>query len=297
MREILLSALGAAFTVWAILVAAMSLYQSSFIFFPSREIIATPTQAGLAYEPIEVRAEDGVRLSGWYVPAAEARLTVLFLHGNAGNISHRLMALHALHGLGLAVLILDYRGYGESSGSPSEQGTYRDALAAWEYLSRTRGIAADHIVLFGESLGGAVATWLATREHPAGLILESSFTTMRELAGHVYPFFPARWLLRVDYPTIERLSRVRCPVLVIHSPDDEIVPYEHGERLFAAAPGHKQFVQRQGGHNDAFLAGSAVLVAGIERFITSIQDGGPDWDQEDRGEDRGSVLDRVRASQ
>jgi uncharacterized protein len=170
MREILLSALGAAFTVWAILVAGMSLFQSSFIFFPSREIIATPTQAGLVYEPIEVRAEDGVRLSGWHVPAAEARLTVLFLHGNAGNISHRLMALHALHGLGLAVLILDYRGYGESSGSPSEQGTYRDALAAWEYLTRTLGIAADRIVLFGESLGGAVATWLATREHPAGLI-------------------------------------------------------------------------------------------------------------------------------
>ena len=138
-------------------------------------------------------------------------------------------------------------------------------------------------MLFGESLGGAVATWLATRERPAGLILESSFTTLRELAGHVYPWFPARWLLRVDYPTIERLSRVRCPVLVIHSPDDEIVPFEHGERLFAAAPGHKQFVKRQGGHNDAFLAGTEVLLAGIERFITSIQDGGPDRDQERAG--------------
>jgi uncharacterized protein len=277
--------------VWACLVAAMSLFQPSFVFFPSREIMATPTQAGLVYEPIEIRAEDGVRLSGWYVPAAEARSTVLFLHGNAGNISHRLMALHSLHGLGLAVLILDYRGYGESSGSPSEEGTYRDALAAWDYLTTTRGIAADRVVLFGESLGGAVATWLATRERPAGLVLESTFTTMRELAGHVYPFFPARLLLRTDYPTIERLSRVRCPVLVIHSRDDEIVPFEHGERLFAAAPGHKQFVKRQGGHNDAFLAGRAVLVAGIERFITSIQDGGPDH------EDRGSALDRVRASQ
>ncbi|MGH2578199.1 MAG: alpha/beta hydrolase, partial [Actinomycetota bacterium] len=180
MREILLSALGAAFAVWACLVAAMSLFQPSFVFFPSREIMATPTQAGLVYEPIEIPAEDGVRLSGWYVPATEARLTVLFLHGNAGNISHRLMALHVLHGLGLAVLIVDYRGYGESSGSPSEEGTYRDALATWAYLTTTRGIAADRVVLFGESLGGAVATWLATRAHPAGLIVESTFTTMHE---------------------------------------------------------------------------------------------------------------------
>jgi uncharacterized protein len=297
MREILLSALGAAFAVWACLVAAMSLFQPSFVFFPSREIMATPTQAGLVYEPIEIRAEGGVRLSGWYVPAAAARLTVLFLHGNAGNISHRLMALHALHGLGLAVFILDYRGYGESSGSPSEEGTYRDALAAWEYLTTTRGIAADRVVLFGESLGGAVAAWLAIREPPAGLILESSFTNLHELAGRFYPWFPARLLLRIRYPTIERLSQVRCPVLVIHSPDDEIVPYEHGKRLFAAAPGHKQFVKRQGGHNDAFLAGRGILVAGIKRFITSIQDGGPDWDQENRGEDRGSVLDRVRVSE
>ncbi len=291
MREILLSALGAVCAVWVILVAAMSLFQSSFIFFPSREIMATPTQAGLVYEPIEIRVEDEVRLSGWYVPAAEARWTVLFLHGNAGNISHRLMALHALHRLGLTVLIVDYRGYGESSGSPSEEGTYRDAQAAWAYLTTTRGLAADRVVLFGESLGGAVATWLATRQPPAGLILESSFTTMHELAGHFYPWFPARLLLRVRYQTIERLSRVRCPVLVIHSPDDEIVPYEHGERLFAAAPGPKQFVQRLGGHNDAFLAGREGLVTGIERFITSIRDGGPDWDH------RGSVLDRVRASQ
>ncbi|MGQ0594169.1 MAG: alpha/beta hydrolase [Gammaproteobacteria bacterium] len=297
MRDILLSALVAAFAVWAIVVAAMSVFQPSFIFFPSREIMATPAQAGLVYEPIEIRARDGVRLSGWYIPAAEARLTVLFLHGNAGNISHRLMALHALHGLGLAVLILDYRGYGESSGSPSEEGTYRDALAGWEYLTTTLDIAADRVVLFGESLGGAVATWIATREHPAGLILESTFTTMHELAGRFYPYFPARLLLRVEYPTLERLPRVRCPVLVIHSPDDEIVPYEHGERLFAAAPGRKQFVKRQGGHNDAFLAGTELLVAGIERFITRIQDGGRDWGQENRGEDRGRASDRVRASQ
>jgi fermentation-respiration switch protein FrsA (DUF1100 family) len=271
MRETLLSALVAAVSVWALLVTAMFFFQSSLVFFPSREIVATPDQAGLYYEPVEIHTRDGVRLKAWYVPATEARATVLFLHGNAGNISHRLMALQALHGLGLAVLILDYRGYGESAGSPSEHGTYRDALAAWEYLTTTRGATADRVVLYGESLGGAVAAWLATRETPAGLILESSFTSLRELAERFYPFFPSP-LLRMHYPTLERLARVRCPVLVAHSQDDEIVPYEHGRRLFAAAPGTKQFVERQGGHNDAFVTGTEVLVAGIDRFIAGIAD-------------------------
>ncbi len=269
------STLGVAIGIWAILVAALFFLQSSFVFFPSREILATPAALGLAFEPVEIRTEDSVRLAGWFVPAREASATVLFLHGNAGNISHRLMALDTLHRLGLEILIVDYRGYGASTGSPSERGSYRDALAAWDYLITTRGVPAGRIVLFGESLGGAVATWLATRRHPAGLILESTFTSLFDLAARFYPFFPSRMLLRIRYPTLERLARVRCPVLVIHSPDDEIVPYEHGERLFAAVPGPKQLIARPGGHNDAFVTGKEVLMAGIQRFIASLKTGGP----------------------
>ncbi len=286
-----LFALGVAVGVWAILVAVMFLFQSSFIFFPSRDIMATPSEAGLRYDPIEIHTADRERLSAWYVRAPRARATVLFLHGNAGNISHRIMALQTLQRLDLDVLLFDYRGYGKSTGSPSEQGTYRDALAAWEYLTVTQGIPADRIVSFGESLGGAVATWLATRHSPAGLILESTFTSMQELAGRFYPFFPASMLLRVNYPTLERLAQVPCPVLVIHSPDDEIVPYEHGQRLFDAVIGPKQFLARPGGHNDAFAAGTEVLVGGIERFIASLVDGGPNRE----GQERAGARDRIGA--
>jgi len=151
------------------------------------------------------------------------------------------------------VLIFDYRGYGRSSGKPSEAGLYRDAETAWAYLTRARGIAPENIVLFGESLGGALAAHLAAWERPGALVLSSVFTSVPDLAADLYPWLPARWLARLRYDTRAALARAKCPVLVAHSPDDEIIPYRHGEELFSAAPGPKVFLSLAGGHNNGFI--------------------------------------------
>ncbi len=220
---------------------------------PSRKLDATPRSIDLDYEVVLLDTEDGVRLHGWFVPAANSRGTLLFFHGNAGNISHRLDSLRLFHQLGLNVLIIDYRGYGQSEGRPEEMGTYRDARAAWKYLVNQRGETPQRIVLFGRSLGASIAAWLATEQHPAALILESAFISIPELAADLYPWLPGRWLARLQYPTRDYLARVNSPVLVAHSPQDEIIPYRHGQALYQSAPQPKAFLQLRGDHNSGFL--------------------------------------------
>ena len=236
---------------------ALVLYfsQSHLVFYPEtgREIIAAPSQAGLPYEDVRLVTTDGLSLHGWYIPAPQPRGTVLFLHGNAGNISHRIDSLQMFHRLGYSTLIFDYRGYGNSSGTPSEQGTYRDAEAAWRYLTERRHIPSCRIVLFGESLGGAVAAWLAARQKPAALVIASGFTSVPDFAQQLYPYLPARWLARIRYDTRESLRSVAAPVLIAHSPEDEIIPFEQGRALFAAANPPKLFLELAGGHNDGFI--------------------------------------------
>ena len=267
--------------IWSVIVVVLGVYlalagllfvfQPRFVYFPnlpSRAIVATPDDVGLAYEPVEFATEDGVRLTGWFVPGpAAARATLLFLHGNAGNISHRLDSLKIFHDLGLAIFIFDYRGYGESEGKPSEQGTYRDAEAAWRHLTGERGIAAEEIVLFGRSLGAAVAAHLATRHTPKALIIESGFTSGPDIAADVYWMFPVRWLARFRYATEEHLKAVRAPVLIIHSVDDEIIPIRHGRWLYAAANEPKKLLEIRGDHNQGFLLSGRAYVDGLDTFL------------------------------
>ena len=168
------------------LVVFLYLTQSGMLYLadmPSRKVEATPANIGLAFEPLSIATADGETLDAWFIPAEEPRGTLLFFHGNAGNISHRLDSIALFHRLGLNVLIFDYRGYGRSTGSPSESGLYKDAEAVWQYLTEERRMLADNIVLFGRSLGGAVAVWLADRVKPAGLIVESSFTSVPDLGA------------------------------------------------------------------------------------------------------------------
>ncbi len=229
--------------------------QGRMVFYPEtgRELIATPAQLGLPYEDLQLKTSDGISLHGWFVPAPRPRGTVLFLHGNVGNISHRLDSVQMFHHLGYSTLIFDYRGYGNSSGTPSEQGTYRDAEAAWRYLSEQRHEPACRIVLFGESMGGAIAAQLATQQKPAALVIASGFTSVPDLGQQLYPYLPVRWLARIRYDTRAYLRNVTVPVLIAHSPQDEIVPYAHGQALFAAANPPKQFLELAGGHNDGFI--------------------------------------------
>lgn len=256
--------------IYAGLCLSLFLFQSRLVFLPSRALSATPERIGLQYEDVWLRTDDGVRIHGWFLPHAEPRGTLLFFHGNAGNISHRLESMELFHQLGLNTLIVDYHGYGNSEGSPGEAETYLDADAAWRHLTEARGIPAGRIVLFGRSLGAGVAAWLAARAEPAGLILESAFASVPDMAATVYPIFPVRLLARIRYDAEAALGKVRAPVLVIHSAGDEIVPIAQGRRLFAAAGEPKRFLEIRGGHNDGFLVSRDAYVAGLHEFLQEI---------------------------
>jgi len=238
---------------------------------PGRELTATPADVGLRWDDVIIETADGERLHGWYLPADdEPHHTVLFFHGNAGNISHRLDSLEIFHELGVATLIIDYRGYGQSSGSPSEDGLYRDAQATWDYVVDSRGVPADQVIAFGRSLGAAVAAHLAAEREVGGLILESAFTAAPDLGAELYPIFPVRLLARIEYPTREFVQRVDAPVLVVHSPDDEIIPFHHGEALYEAASDPKEFLRMQGDHNTGFLRSREVYTQGLRRWFDTL---------------------------
>ncbi len=267
-------------TVWSVvlllvggyvaLLLFLYVYQSHLLFLPnlpSREIVATPDTVGLAYEPVTIVTGDGISLDAWFLPVRQARGVLLFFHGNAGNISHRLDSLKIFHELGLATLIFDYRGYGRSRGQPSEEGTYRDADAVWRYITEERQTAPSNVVLFGRSLGAAIAAYVATAQTPGALIIESGFTSVPDLAAAVYPFFPVRRLARFRYHTEAYLKAVTCPVMIVHSRDDEIIPFAHGRRLFAVANEPKQLLEIRGGHNDGFLVSGRVYVDGLDTFL------------------------------
>lgn len=230
----------------------------------------TPADLGLAWEPVTLLTEDGVSLDAWWVPANEPRGGLLFFHGNAGNISHRLASIRQFHRLGLSVLILDYRGYGRSEGSPSEAGTALDARAGWRWLMEA-GHDPGEVVLFGRSLGAAVAAELAStlagETSPAAVILESSFRSVPKLAQRLYPFLPARWLVRFDYDAEAYVGRIEAPLLVIHSREDEIIPFGEGRAVFAAAVEPKRLLEIRGGHNTGFLDSEPDYSVGINAFL------------------------------
>jgi fermentation-respiration switch protein FrsA (DUF1100 family) len=226
----------------------------------------TPDQAGLKYEEVKIRSSDGVELDAWWLPADGARFTVLFSGGNAGNISHRLEKIRLLHDLGLQVLIYDYRGYGRSTGSPLEPGLYQDGIAAYRYLVETRKIAPSAIVLYGESLGSAVSAYLASEKPVGALVMEGAFSSLSDMAMATVPFVAG--LVGGRFDTLSRMGKIRAPVLVLHSPQDKIVPFAQGERVFGAAPGTKMFVRLKGGHNDAFVESGSIYTDGIRDFLS-----------------------------
>ena len=241
--------------------------QSQFIYFPDRKIIKTPENEGLSYESVYFETEDGVKISGWWIPSPKHRGIVLFCHGNAGNISNRLDSIRIFYGLGLSTFIFDYRGYGNSYGKPSEKGTYMDAAAAWNYLVRTRNISPDHIIIFGRSLGGSIACWLVQDHRPRMLIVESTFTTIREAANNLFPSFIVSLILRYKYSTIEYIKNVQCPILIIHSLDDELIPFDHGDKLYKLARVPKEFLKIYGSHNEGFLQSLELYQSGLNAFI------------------------------
>jgi len=250
--------------------AWMYLKQPRMIFFPFDSVSVTPASWGLEYEEVGLRTRDGLTLHGWYIPAKGSDKVLLFFHGNAGNIAHRGDSVAIFHGLGLNVFIFDYRGYGRSEGAPSEDGLYLDARAAWTYLTQDRGFAGGDIILFGRSLGGAVATRLATEVQPAGLILESTFSSARDMADEVFPVLSRLVFLRFRFNTAMQIKKVHSPLLVLHSPNDEIIPFGQGRKIFDAANGPKKFVELTGDHNYGFVRSQPVYGQALGTFVSKL---------------------------
>lgn len=268
--------LTAALLAWLAACAAAWAWQEALVFHPRRGGGPDPASRGLPFETVQLVAADGVSLHGWYLPrpsGSACGADILFLHGNAGNVSNRLRTLAAFHRRGHAVLIIDYRGYGLSDGVPGEAGTYLDARAAWDHLTAARGVAPAAIVVYGRSLGGAVAAGLVASlpatARPAAVVLESTFASLRAMAAYRYPVLPARWLLRMKYDTLGRLGQLHAPVLIAHSPDDEVVPYHQAELLHAAAPRGTRLTRLNGPHSRAFRRAGEPYLDTLDNFIGS----------------------------
>ena len=242
-------------------------YEKKGIYFPVRKISLTPKEMGIEFEDIYFFSTDSIKLNGWYVPAEESRMTILFCHGNAGNIGDRVEIIELFHRIGLNVFIFDYRGYGKSQGSPSEKGLYSDAQTAFEYLIEKRKLTERSIVVYGKSIGGNVAVDLCSKVKPAALISDSAFTSAVDMGKKLFPFLPVKWLISVKYDALSKIKNIFIPKLIIHAEDDEIIPFQHGRRLFEATPEPKEFYSVRGGHNDGIFLDKKGFIQRINAFI------------------------------
>ena len=258
---------------YVLALTAIYFVQSIFIYaphMPSRELSASPADIFLDYKDVYLKTLDQETIHGWFIPVHNAKQTVLFFHGNAGNISHRLETIKIYHRLGVNVFIFDYRGYGISTGKPSEKGTYLDAKAAWEYLIDQKKLKPENIILAGRSLGGGVASELAKKVNPAMLILESTFTSMVDVSRIHYPFMPTDLIVKHRYESIDNLKSITCPVVIIHSKYDEVIPFHHGKKLFEAANEPKNFIELKGGHGSGFLISKHIYVAALDQALVRV---------------------------
>ncbi|MHC4206465.1 MAG: alpha/beta hydrolase [Planctomycetota bacterium] len=255
-------------------VLAVILYflQPKFLYIPEQEVFSTPAELGLDFENVVFKSSDILNLSGWYIPVNNPKFTVLFCHGNGGNIAHRLDSINIFHNLGLNCFIFDYRGYGDSQGKPDEEGTYADAMAAYNWLVEEKKTPAENIIIFGRSLGGSIAAQLAGKVEARALIVESAFTSYVDMGNEYYPYMPVRWFARFGYKTIDYIRNVHCPVMFIYSRNDEIVPYKFGLELYEAANEPKEFIEIFGGHNDCFIASGEIYTDVWEKWLKLIVD-------------------------
>ncbi|HET7394799.1 MAG TPA: alpha/beta hydrolase, partial [Candidatus Binatia bacterium] len=245
--------------------------EDRFIFHPDHVTNRDPSHIGLTFENVFFTTQDGIRLHGWFIPHQDARATLVWFHGNAGNISGRLLNIKLLHDrINTNIFIFDYRGYGRSEGTVSEKGTYLDGEAAINYLLGRHEAAARRLILFGRSLGAAVAAEMAIRFASLGLILESPFVSIPEMARAIFPSLPIAWLLQTRYDTMEKVRLVKTPILVLHGDRDATVPFAQGKRVFEIASHPKKFHRIVGAsHNDTFLVGGEEYYGALRDFIES----------------------------
>lgn len=251
--------------------------QKRLLFFPRTEHVASPNDIGLEYEDVNLTNRLGTKIHGWWLPNENGRLVILFAHGNGGNVSHRLETFRILHDMGHSTFMYDYSGYGQSQGEPSEQGMYADARAAWDWLVEERHIPSQQIILFGRSLGGAVTARLANElkqegVRPAGIVLESTFSSVPDMGAYMYPWLPVRQLASYSFNSVEAMSEIDLPALFAHSEEDEVVPYAIGRRLYESYSGSKSFMPLIGDHNTGYLTMDAAYPEGLSRFLDGLGD-------------------------
>lgn len=248
-------------------------FEHSQVYHPDRILIATGRELGRPFEDLRLKTADEVRIHGWFFPAdATSRrknLVVLVCHGNAGNISHRLGLARTLLQTGVNVFLFDYRGFGQSEGIPSEEGTYLDAQAAYQWLA-AKGFSGPNIIVFGESLGGGIASELALREKVGGLVLQSTFSCIPDIGAELFPWLPVRWMASIKYDTCEKLPRIKAPVLIMHSRMDALISFRHAEKNFSRANEPKLMWELQGDHNESMMD-EQHFAAGIEKFLRLIE--------------------------
>jgi len=243
--------------------------EQMFLYFPDSELVMTPADLGLESQEVFFSAADGTELHGWFLPGETGQPLVVFCHGNAGNISHRVDNLRLLRQLGVSVFIFDYRGYGKSQGKASEEGTYSDLRGALTWLNE-KGWTAKRMIYFGRSVGAGVALQLALEQPPAGLVLESPFTSIKAMGRHHYPllWLLAGWAFEARYDNLTKIGQLKAPLLIFHGDRDQIVPWQMGNELFERASSAKQFYSIPGaGHNDTYDVGGAAYWQQWQKFL------------------------------
>lgn len=267
----LLSFIITVLVVYSVLAWTLFFMQPRLTFQPSRDVPNNPGDIGLEYDKVQLKTPDGLTLSAWYIPAENAKFTLLFCHGNGGNITHRLDSIKIFNRLNLNCLIFDYRGYGDSNGKPSEKGVYIDAQTAYDWLINEKKMSPENIIIYGQSLGGSVAAYLASNVKAKGLIMESSFTSYTDIAQKYYPYMPVRLFARYSFSAVDYIKKVHYPVLFVHSPDDDIVPFKLGQKLYAAANEPKKFIEISGNHNEGFLHSGQVYYQGLKNWLKYLE--------------------------
>jgi uncharacterized protein len=247
------------------------LFSTCSAYYPTNKLVGNPSMAGLKYKDLFIKTQDNETLHAWYIPKKNHKGVILFSHGNGGNISHRLSSLQIFHKLGYSTLIYDYRGYGKSSGKPSEIGTYVDISTAWNFLVLKKGFFPKDIIIFGRSLGGGISSWLAIKTNPRAVILESTFTSVPDLASDMYWWLPGRYFVKQNYNTLKRIHKIKSPLLIIHSKTDGLIPYSHALKNFKKAKCKKTFLTIKGKHNGGYIISGEVYTNGIDNFLKNIK--------------------------
>ncbi len=245
-------------------------FQSHFVYHPKKNIFNTPDALGLEFEDIKYTAPGKSTITGWFIPTKNAKYTMLYCHGNAGNIATHLDHIYAISKIGVNIFIFDYQGYGNTAGKPSEENTYQDAETAWAFLIKEKKISPNNIIIYGHSLGGAIASKLATTQPAKGLILEGSFTDIIEIGQELYPYLPIKKLCYFKYNSKHNLASIKYPVLIIHSKDDEVIPYKHGEMLYKIANNPKSLLKLAGSHDETYVVSRFKYRNGIAKYLESL---------------------------